>query len=119
MKNYRFYAELPDGQNSKSGSKHVYAFTREYLQNIADTGICNNCVAVLLDDKGQPLWHTPGLSSTPSDSMDAISAVNGRSNAPVESCSVDRGYLRKRCVRIDETLARRLHPNLFAYLERP
>jgi hypothetical protein len=49
--------------------------------------------------------------------MDAFVAVSGRSNSPVELGVPSEDYLRKRCVRIDADLARKLHPNLFARLE--
>lgn len=115
MKNYRFYAELPDdGRESKSGSKHYHAFTREHLRSKADRGLRNNCIAVLIDDKGQPLWHV-GTDGT----MDAIVPAYGANNAAVCCGCVSRDYLRKRCVRIDAELAKKLHPNLFNLVGEP
>jgi len=48
---------------------------------------------------------------------DAVVSVRGTSNSPVCGGSVSRDYLRSRCVRVPETLARQLHPELFAYLD--
>lgn len=118
MKNYRFYAEMDEERGSKLASMRWGAFTRSWLNWFANENGYVNCVAIPLDEKGDPLWQQPGMSMHRSDFMDAIAAVNDRSNAPVESFSVERGYLRKRCVRIDEALARRLHPRLFSYLEK-
>jgi len=111
MKGYRFYAEMPEARGSKSGSKRHRPFTRRWLEAHAIAGGRNNVIAVLLDEKGQPLW-TPGTNC-----MAAICPINDCSNAPVQSGSPSIDYLRTRCVRIDAELAKKLHPNLFSYLE--
>lgn len=111
MKAYRFYAEMPEDRGSKSASKRYDAFTRKALQTMAVVGQRCNVIAVLLDKRGRPLWHVGN------DQMDAICPMNDLSNAQVQSGSPSRGYLRERCVRIDEDLARKLHPRLFAYLD--
>lgn len=112
MKGYRFYAEMPDQQRSKSGSKNQWAFNREFLHRVADTGMHNNCIALMLED-GRPMWNSAG------DKMDAIVPAGLRSNSAVCSGQVDQGYLRKRCVRIDAELARQLHPCLFSLIGSP
>jgi hypothetical protein len=114
MKGYRFYAEMEDARCSKSASKRWSPFTRGYLQNLAAGSWHNNCIAVLLDESGQPLW-----CGKDRDQMDAICPVNGRPNASVELGLPSIGYLRTRCVRISAELAKKLHPNLFTYLEAP
>jgi hypothetical protein len=108
---YRFYAELPDSHGSKSASKKHGPFTVAALQELTGRGLHNNCVAVVLDNFGNPMWQ----GST--DCMDCIGPIRGTSDSPVASTSVSRDYLRNRCVRISQQLARKLHPAMFAYLE--
>lgn len=113
MKGYRFYAELPEHRGSKSGSKQHLPFTRRYLEGLAAGNYHHNVVAIPLNEKGQPLWHVG------EPVMDSFAGLNDRANAPVCSTSTSRDYLRTRCVRIDAALAKKLHPNLFHYLENP
>ena len=49
---------------------------------------------------------------------DGVGAVFAEPNSPVASCAanVDE-WLRKKCKRIPESLARQIHPALFAYLD--
>lgn len=110
MKGYRFYAEMDEARGSKSASKRWGAFNRNWLQWYANENGYVNCIAVLLEN-GQPMYQGSTMR------FDVISAVNGCSNAPVCLGGADNDYLRKRCVRIDEDLARRLHPRLFSVLE--
>lgn len=113
MKGYRFYAELPvvpDGRKTKAGRKGNPSFTRKNLRD-GLFGPHVNVVAVMLDENQRPMWQGS------SDGMDAVAAATNVRNAGVIACSVSRCYLRDRCVRIDEALARRIHPNLFMYLE--
>lgn len=111
MKDFKFYAELPDdGRQSKSGSKHYYAFTRAHLQDKADRGLRNNCIAIPLEN-GRPVYQGSTLN------FDAFGVVLNNIPRSVEGCSSNQGYLRAKCVRISEELARCLHPNLFLYLE--
>lgn len=111
MKRYKFYAEMPEQRRSKSASARFGPFTRASLENASERGGICNVIAVPLGNNGQPLWQGG------TDMMDAFAAINDRTDAEVEATSVDQGYLRKRCVRVSEGLARRLHPNLFIYLE--
>lgn len=107
MEGVRFYAEMQDERRSKSGSKRWAPFTREMLRRGAEEGHRCNVVAVLVcNGRG------------PSGDFEAISSVMGIDNSPVCSSAVDDEYLRRGCVRISETLARRLHPLLFATLDR-
>lgn len=103
MNGIRFYAELPDNRGSKSGSKKYQPFTRKYLASVAEKGAHVNCVAVI---------HANGRNAY--NHYDCVAAVQGESNSPVCSTVVGSDYLRKRCVRITEKLARQLHPALFA-----
>lgn len=113
MKGYKFYAEMLEERGSKSASKQYPAFTRGHLRALADLGYHCNVVAVPLDRRGRPLWQGSTLN------MDAFAGLTDRLNAPVCSTSTSRDYLRDRCVRINAELARRLHPNMFHYLENP
>ena len=112
MKGYRFYAELPDSWGSKSASKKQPAFTRKLLEGYAGRGSHCNCIAVPLEDDGRPMYQGSTLN------FDAFGVVLTHTPRSVEGVSSNAEYLRKRCVRIDEALARRLHPQLFTYLER-
>lgn len=113
MKDFKFYAELPDdGRQSKSGSKHCHAFTRAHLQDKADRGLHNNCLAIPLEN-GRPMYQGSTLN------FDAFGVVLVHIARSVEGCSSNQNYLRAKCVRVSEELARRLHPQLFLYLERP
>lgn len=111
MKNFHFYAELPEARGSKSASKHWGPFTVSVLWGIAHTGLRNNCIAVPLEN-GRPMYQGNTLN------FDAFGvALEGVHNS-VEGVGTTRDYLRKRCVRISEDLARKLHPALFTYLEK-
>lgn len=112
MNGYRFYAEMQEERRSKAGTKRWLPFTRAVLQEGAKRGLLCNCIAIPLDDNGRPLWQVGSLC------MDALTPVMDVQNAQVASGSVDRGYLAKRCVRIDEATARKLHPALFVVLDR-
>lgn len=113
MKGYRFFAEMSEERGSKSGSKCYHAFTRDYLEGLADQGRHHNCIAVPLNQYGDPLWVGDTLK------MDAYHTGSDLANGWVSSGLVERGYLRTRCVRISAALARKLHPRLFFYLESP
>jgi hypothetical protein len=41
-----------------------------------------------------------------------------RPNPPVLTTTVAESYLRSKCRRVSESRARRIHPNLFRYLEK-
>lgn len=111
MKGYRFYAEMPETRGSKAGTKDYVPFTRKYLRQLAEGRHHNNCLAVLVDELGP-------IPSARHSGFDAFCASTDRANeGRIELGSPMPEYLRKRCVRIDADLARRLHPNLFAFLE--
>ena len=119
MKGYKFYAEMPDNYKSKSGCKSHAPFTRRYIKGGSHgtpyssskqgKGIYLNCVAVCF-----------GREHTCHDgSQECFSSVFDYANSDVNAGSVSLDYLRKRTVRISETLARRLHPRLFERLDMP
>lgn len=105
MDGIHFYADA--GERSKSASKKHVAFTRANLRAWADKGIHCNVVALFI---GYEHHCYDG-------SIEALVALTDCSNSSVASSSVSREYLRKHCVRIDEVLARRLHPLMFAGLD--
>jgi hypothetical protein len=108
MKDFRFYAdggteyEIP---NSKEYGKR----TRKFLKAMAERGEQINCVAVMLE-KRRPVRTGGGH-------CEALAAVFGHANSGVNVCGVADDYLREKCTRIDEALARKLHPALFARLD--
>lgn len=120
MKGFRFYAEMPEARKSKSASKAYpfFPWTVAALESRADAGefaghLVNlaPCVtAVELDDSGRPVWNNDGTFGI------VAAAIDGNHHS-YGYCSASREYLAKRCVRIPETLARKLSPELFNYLE--
>lgn len=99
MKGFRFYAEMLDHRRSKSASKKHSAFTRATLAKGAANSLYCNCLAL-----------TPDLEG-------ATVAVEMRNSPHIVWGGASRDYLRTRCVRVSEALARRLHPALFNYLK--
>lgn len=111
MDGYRFFAVMSDARKSKSASKQypMQPWTRKTLESYADAGRYVECMAVsdesFISD-GQVCYECAG----------ALIADNDQA---VCGSSTSRDYLRKRCVRISESLARKLHPALFRYLDQP
>lgn len=112
MKGFRFYAEMPEGRRSKAASKAhpMFPWTVAALRGHAARGGRAQVAAVPLMDNGRPCW-------TPSGSMDAIAMGIEGNPLSYTLTTVDPGYLRQRCIRIPEDLARHLSPELFAKLE--
>ena len=112
MKVYRFYAEMPEGRRSKSASKaNPFPWTVAALRDRAAQGFRCTLVAVPLDDDGRPLWHETDLC------MDAVTVAIEGNHYHYGWNSVHVDYLRNRCTRISEDLARVLSHELFRYLE--
>lgn len=112
MKGYRFYAAMPEARRSKGKSRAFpVAWTVAGLQARANAGGAADLVAVYLDDAGRPYWQ----GST--QSMDAVTTCVEGNPQSYCGCSVSRDYLAARCVRVPESLARQLSPELFRYLE--
>lgn len=109
MDGYQFHAELPKGRNSKSACKKYGAWTRATIKKGVARGMLGTCVAVLRE--GGNFLHM-GFGN-----VECVAAVYDRPNSPVASTSCDRDWLRKRTVRIDEATARKLHPEMFRYLD--
>lgn len=103
MKGYKFYAEMPDSWGSKSGCKSHRSFTRATLRE------WNHCpVAAVFGD----VWLDGG-----NPVYECVASVYFHENSAVGTTAIAVDRLRKRCVRIDEALARRLHPALFEGLD--
>lgn len=107
MKGIAFYAEMPDNWRSKSACKDHWAWTRKNIKDFANRGIYHNVCAILIGTEHK----------CPDGSQEAISAFLYTSNSPVSFCSVSPEWLRKRTTRIDESTARKLHPELFTRLD--
>jgi hypothetical protein len=110
MKDIHYYATMPEARKSKGASKAwPRPFTRTTLQDYAQETPCYvECLAVDIESfvgrSGELMHECAGALQEGNDQ-----AVCG------SSCS--RDYLRYRCVRISEGLARKLHPALLRYLE--
>lgn len=111
MKGFAFYAEMPESQGSKSGSKRHSPFTRATLKEAAARGAHVNVCAIVTEGAGARFLSGRDVMS------EGFTSVYGRSNSPVNWGAASRDYLRTRCVKIDESTARRLHPALFERLD--
>lgn len=105
MKGYRFFAEMPEERRSKSASKaHPFQpWTVETLRGYTVIGRKVNCIAVVIDSQN-------------GRSIECVSSVYDHADSAVADGQCAFEYLRKRCVRVPEELARLLHPRLFIYL---
>jgi len=105
MMSYRFYAELPQGRG-KGAKGDAPAFTRANLAQ----GLIRCSVLAIPLESGKPMWQGASLN------MDSVSVAIEGNPYSYSINSLSRYYLRKRCTRISESLARQLSPSLFAYL---
>jgi hypothetical protein len=111
MRGYSFFAEMPEERKSKAASKaHPFCpWTRETLRSFANRGLYVNIIAVAAGTQ-----HLGNMSGNKRDVLyDCVSALQDIRNSNVTTSSCTNGYLRKRAVRVDEELARKLHPALF------
>lgn len=112
MQGFQFHAEMPQERRSKSASKaHPHEpWTRATLKRYAAEGRHVNVCAVATD-RAQSYVYCGRVMH------DCVSALFDSPNSPVCGSSAARDYLDRRTVRIDEATARKLHPELFAYLD--
>jgi hypothetical protein len=106
---FQFHAEMPAERKSKSASK-AYPFqpwTRATLKAMAERGEHVNVCAV----------YGESYLSGRDVMRESISSLFEHANSVCCGSSASRDYLASRTVRIDELTARKLHPNLFAYLD--
>lgn len=109
MDGYRFFAVMPDERASKSASKQypMQPWTRVTLRGYAEQKKYVECLAV----------SNESFIGSGRVCHDCVGALQKDNDQAVCGSSTTRAYLRKRCVRISESLARELHPALFRYLE--
>ena len=112
MDGFTFYACMPAGRESKSASKKYphQPWTRATLKAMAERGAYADCMAVATDPSQAWLADRGGLMK------ECIGGVYLHDNSACCAASTSVDYLRNRCVRISEALARRLHPELFKRL---
>ena len=101
MKGIRFFLEYPSLKDKKKATvKEPGNHEGNVLALILDTGRVEQKA-----DKTLNIVH------------DAIGALLFKSNSPVCSTGVCNEYLKERCKRIPESLAREIHTELFDYLD--
>lgn len=113
MKGFRFHAEMPEARGSKSASKSFpfFPWTVKALRTRAEeSGFQCAVTAVELDENGRLCWNDR-------DSFGMVAQAISENPYSYGYCSGSREYLRKRTTRIPESLARKLSPELFTYLE--
>lgn len=110
MDGYKFFAVMPDGRKSKSASKQypMQPWTRATMRDYAAAGRYVECMAV----------SDESYISEAQICYECTGALMADNDQAVCGSSTSRNYLRKRCVRISESLARKLHPALFRYLDQ-
>src|SRR5258708_704493 len=116
MKGFRFYADLPgtlkqpeSADNRFSDPKPVLPISSSIkrIREYAEKGEHLNCIALMLGREHQ----------CPDFTQEVLSAYFGHANSDTSWGSINRDYLMD-CRRISEQLARKLHPRLFARLDR-
>lgn len=99
MNGYRFFADLPGTASLPAlGPKPV-----SQLKFFGETGQHVNCIALVVNDNGRTTSRAMGATHTEPNSDTAFDRVAAE-------------YI-GRCVRIPETIARKLHPKLFERLD--
>lgn len=108
MNGYKFFAVMPGERKSKSASKQfpMRPWTRKTMRDYAAAGRYVECLAVTTERAGN-------------ENLECIGALMADNDQAVCGSSTSRDYLRKRCICISESLARKLHPALFRYLDQP
>lgn len=108
MKYYRFFAVMPEQRKSKNASKQFpfQPWTVSTLRTYAEQGQYVECLAIVPET----------LAQRHDDCYDCAGALMADNDQAVCGSSCNRDYLRKRCTRVPESLARKLHPALFRYL---
>jgi hypothetical protein len=93
MEGYRFYEEFLDKSKKRSAG---------------------NAVAVMPENSRLERIHGQYVDII----YEAVGSVFSSPNSPVASTGVSRDYLRTNTKRVGEARARRVHPELFKYLEQ-
>lgn len=100
MKGYRFYAEFDSHEEKRKWNRAKLQDTNEY----------RNCVAVYLPTGREQLMLT--------NNVECASSVFYTPNSACNWGQCNPEYLQVKCIRVSEKLARKLHPELFTYLEQ-
>ncbi|MCK4668143.1 hypothetical protein KAU33_15430 [Candidatus Dependentiae bacterium] len=94
MKNIRFYQEFSDEK-----------------KRTVPTG---NVIGVSTDNRGMPSYFISGSGKA---EVECASAIFSEPNSECIGEAVSREYLQENTKRISEAKARKIHPNLFKYLD--
>jgi len=109
MKNVIFYAVMPQDRTSKAASKAYpfFPFTRAGIERAHDLGQDIECFALDVSDQDGRSWryHPEGAG---------LVLDSDRTSVAYTSCSIE--WLNKRCVKISEKLALKLHPEIVEYM---
>lgn len=104
MKGWRFYLEYPNKKEKRKGRAEQTALGNHE----------GNIVAIMLREDGCFDYQITATGTT----FSAVSALFFCANSAVCFSSVGEEYLRSRCKRVSEQIARQIHPALFEYLDR-
>ena len=117
MKGYRFYAELPEERKNKSASKKYPCdpWTVARLKTKAADNYHCTLVAVILDNNRPLYLH--GYKQGQGLVMEAMSACLADDPMSYAVGGISGNWLGKRTVRVPESLARQLSPEMFHRLE--
>ncbi len=115
MKGYRFFADMPDARKSKSANKSFpfFPWTVAALRTRAEeSGYRADVLALCLDDQGGMFWNNDST-------VECVAVTIAGNPHSYGNASASRDYIRQRCTRIPESLARLLSPELFNnYLDK-
>lgn len=112
MNGYHFFACMPEGRRSKAPTRAFPdRWNRATIRKLAEAGKFADCVAVYTDG-GHSFVRNGDVM------REAVAGLLSEENSPCCSTAVGRKWLAARCVRVPEAIARKLHPELFRYLEQ-
>jgi hypothetical protein len=109
MQGYRFYRDLGSAQ----GKQHFRRNARKRYSVVASKVIAPGNVIAISLDHNNPRWYWNGTRYC----VEGLMAVHTWDNSAVAGSSVSDDYLRACCIRVSETVARQIHPNLFKRLD--
>jgi len=100
MKGYTFFLEYPSSKEKKQGR--------------AKSGELGNHTGSIFARYDSDWW----ISENNEIMIGGAGAIYNQENSPCCSCSASQEYIDDRCKRVSEAIARKVHPNLFRYLEQ-
>jgi hypothetical protein len=102
MKDIRFYAEYPEGVSKRRPVSEA-----------------TNVIALLIPEDGSSEWYSrPNGDGGSLILGECIAGVFDHADSAVAGTCVARDYLIARAKRVPERVARKIHPQLFAYLDK-